>query len=98
MYTRNSMGPSTVPWATLEVTAMFSDVVFSKSTATTFLLQHAWAHLRISTISKISGSHTISSFKLEQSHSTNDVQRRPIKTQADCIKLQEDLFALDVIC
>jgi hypothetical protein len=26
------MGPSTVPWATLEVTAMFSDVVFSKST------------------------------------------------------------------
>ena len=32
MHTRNSMGPSTVPCGTLEVTAMFSDVVFSKST------------------------------------------------------------------
>jgi hypothetical protein len=29
---RNSMGPSTVPWGTPEVTAIFSDVVFSKST------------------------------------------------------------------
>jgi hypothetical protein len=26
------MGPSTVPWGTPEVTAIFSDVVFSKST------------------------------------------------------------------
>ena len=41
-----------------------------------FLLQHAWAHLRISKISKISGSHTISRFKMEQSHSTNDVQSK----------------------
>jgi hypothetical protein len=29
---RNSMGASTVPWGTPEVTAIFSDVVFSKST------------------------------------------------------------------
>ena len=32
MYIRNSMGPSTVHWGTPEVTAIFSDVVFSKST------------------------------------------------------------------
>ena len=32
MYIRNSMGPSTVPWGMSEVTAIFSDVVFSKST------------------------------------------------------------------
>jgi hypothetical protein len=32
MYIRNSMGHSTVPWGTPEVTAIFSDVVFSKST------------------------------------------------------------------
>ena len=31
-YIRNSMSPSTVPWGTPEVTAIFSDVVFSKST------------------------------------------------------------------
>ena len=41
-----------------------------------YKLQHAWAHLRISTISKISGSHTISRFKMEQSHSTNDIQSK----------------------
>ena len=32
MYIRNSMGPSTVPSGMQEVTAIFSDVVFSKST------------------------------------------------------------------
>ena len=32
MYIRNSMGPSTVPWGTPAVTAIFSDVVFSQST------------------------------------------------------------------
>ena len=32
MYIRNSMGPSTVHWGTPEVTAIFSDVVFSKCT------------------------------------------------------------------
>ena len=32
MYIKNSMGSGTVPWGTPEVTAIFSDVVFSKST------------------------------------------------------------------
>ena len=32
MHIRNSMGPSTVPWGTPDVTTIFSDVVFSKST------------------------------------------------------------------